>query len=84
VPAPPTMLPIVTGSRLPMKKPPQVWEVDCRLLDRLEEAGVPRCLMNRGTGMKCMLATLCPSLAATKQTMGGMMARVLSVVEWAL
>jgi hypothetical protein len=76
--APPMILPMVTGSRLAMKKLPQVRFVKlAAVLPASVRAGSAQkvagaqLLMNSPMGMKYILAMLCSKPAATKAEMGG-------------
>src|SRR3972149_3973688 len=73
------MLPIVTGSRLSAKKLPHV-SPERAGGDSRESTNASSDLISSPIEMKYMFATECSKPAATKAAMGGMTARILSVV----
>jgi hypothetical protein len=74
-PAPPTILPSVTGTRL--------WIIpDIVTGEASKLAGtLPVCVMSQANGRKYMLATLCSKPAAIKAETGNKRARILSVTD---
>src|ERR1700733_843743 len=74
-PAPPTILPSVTGTRL--------WIIpDIVISEASKLVGMlPVCASSQANGRKYMLATECSKPAAIKAETGNMRARILSVTD---